>query len=106
MPMSSEYTIIVQHLLFFCKGNDKMDDASDKSNVYLKESKVKKCIYKSYDDLPLMLNAEIIKDVLGISISSAYELMRRKDFPSVRIGNRLIVPKDKLRKWIEKESDK
>lgn len=67
---------------------------------------MKKCIYKSYDDLPLMLNAEIIKDVLGISISSAYELMRRKDFPSVRIGNRLIVPKDKLRKWIEKEADK
>ena len=67
---------------------------------------MKECIYKSYDDLPLMLNAEIVKDVLGISISSAYELMRRKDFPSVRIGNRLIVPKDKLREWIEKEADK
>mgnify|MGYP002569302732 CR=1 FL=1 len=57
---------------------------------------MKECIYKSYNDLPLMLNAEIVKDVLGISISSAYELMHRKDFPSVHIGNRMIVPKDKL----------
>ena len=58
---------------------------------------MKECIYKSYDDLPLMLNADVVKDVLGISISSAYELMRKRDFPSVRIGNRLIVPKNKLR---------
>ena len=67
---------------------------------------MKECIYKIYDDLPLILNAEIMKDALDISISSAYELMRRKDFPSVRIGNRLIVPKDKLREWIEKEAGK
>lgn len=58
---------------------------------------MKECIYKSYDDLPLILNADVVKDVLGISISSAYELMRKRDFPSVRIGNRLIVPKNKLR---------
>lgn len=60
-------------------------------------STMKECIYKSYDDLPLILNADVVKDVLGISISSAYELMRKRDFPSVRIGNRLIVPKNKLR---------
>lgn len=92
--------------MFFCKGNDKIDNANNNKNIYQKESKVKECIYKSYDDLPLMLNAEIVKDVLGISISSAYELMRRKDFPSVRIGNRMIVPKDKLREWLGKEADK
>lgn len=54
-----------------------MDNTNDKGNIYQKEYKVKSSIYKSYDDLPLMLNAEIVKDVLGISISSAYELMRR-----------------------------
>lgn len=92
--------------MLFCKGDDKIDDTNNKNNIYQKEYKVKESIYKSYDDLPLMLNAEIVKDVLGISISSAYELMRRRDFPSLRIGNRLIVPKDKLREWIEKEADK
>ena len=31
--------------------------------------------YHSYDELPLFLNAELVAKVLGVSISSAYELM-------------------------------
>ncbi|MBR2886228.1 MAG: helix-turn-helix domain-containing protein [Clostridia bacterium] len=65
---------------------------------------MKESIYKSYEELPLMLNAETVKNVLGISISSAYELMHEKDFPSIKIGNRKIVPKDKFREWIDKKS--
>ena len=56
---------------------------------------------KNYDDLPLFLNAEMVAKVLGVSISSAYELMHEKDFPSVRIGKRFIVPRDDLKVWIE-----
>ena len=63
-------------------------------------------IYKNYEDLPLMLNANHVKDVLGISISSAYELMHEKGFPSLQIGNRLIVPKEKFMKWIDERSSK
>ena len=65
---------------------------------------MKESIYKSYEELPIMLNAETVKNVLGISISSAYELMHEKDFPSIKIGNRMIVPKDKFREWIDKKS--
>ena len=65
---------------------------------------MKESIYKSYDELPLMLNAETIKNVLGISLTSAYELMHEKDFPSIKIGSRIIVPKDKFRDWIDKKS--
>ena len=66
--------------------------------------KMKESVYKSYDELPLMLNAETIKNVLGISISSVYELMHEKDFPSIKIGSRIIVPKDKFCEWIDKKS--
>lgn len=62
---------------------------------------MKKSIYKSFDELPLYLNADTVAKLLGISISSAYELMREKDFPSVRIGKRLIVPKENLQAWVE-----
>ena len=41
--------------------------------------------YHSYDELPLFLNAELVAKVLGVSISSAYELMHEEVFPSVRI---------------------
>ena len=60
-----------------------------------------KAVYKSFDELPLYLNADAVAKLLGISISSAYELMREKDFPSVRIGKRLIVPKENLQAWLE-----
>ena len=56
---------------------------------------------KNYEDLPLFLNAEMVAKVLGVSISSAYELMHEKDFPSVRIGKRFIVPREDLKVWIE-----
>ena len=46
-------------------------------------------IVKSYEELPLFLNAKKLSEVLGGSISSAYELMNEKDFPSIRIGKRL-----------------
>ena len=34
--------------------------------------------YHSYDELPLFLNAELVAKVLGVSISSAYELMHEE----------------------------
>lgn len=63
----------------------------------MKESK-----YKSYDDLPLFLNAELVAQVLGIAPSGAYELMHEPEFPTLRIGNRMVVPKEKFIAWAEK----
>ena len=60
--------------------------------------------YHSYDDLPLFLNAELVSQVWGVSISSAYELMHEEAFPSVRIGSRFVVPKDKFRQWVEQQT--
>jgi predicted DNA-binding transcriptional regulator AlpA len=56
--------------------------------------------FKSYDELPLFINAETLSDVLGISKSSAYELMREEGFPSVRISSRIVVPKEAFIEWI------
>ena len=57
--------------------------------------------YHSYDELPLFLNAELLAKVLGVSISSAYELMHEKDFPTLRVGSRMVVPKEKFIEWVE-----
>lgn len=65
---------------------------------------MKESVYKSYDDLPLFLNAETIAKLLGISISSSYELMHEKYFPSLKIGSRLLVPKEKFSEWIDKKT--
>ena len=62
--------------------------------------KTKELKYRTYEELPLMLNADAVKDVLGISISSAYELMHEKDFPVLRVGSRMVVPKEKFIRWV------
>ena len=63
---------------------------------------MKESVYKTYDELPLFLNAQMVAKVLGISPSSGYELLREKDFPSLRIGNRIVVPKEDYIRWEEK----
>ena len=65
---------------------------------------MKESTYKNYDELPLFLNAATVAKVLGIAPSSSYELMHEKDFPTLRIGKRLLVPKDKLIDWIEQNT--
>lgn len=59
--------------------------------------------YHSYDDLPLFLNAELISKVLGVSLSSAYELMHDKEFPAVHVGSRIVVPKEQFQQWVEEQ---
>ncbi len=41
---------------------------------------MKESVYKSYEELPLFLNARIVAQVLGIAPSSAYELMHESNF--------------------------
>lgn len=60
------------------------------------ERRMKESIYKSYEELPLFLNAETVAKVLGVAPSTAYELMHEADFPTLKIGNRMIVPKEQF----------
>ena len=52
------------------------------------------CTYKNFDELPLMLNVVQVAAVLGISRAGADELVHS---PALKIGSRIVVPKDKLR---------
>ena len=61
---------------------------------------MKESIYKDYDELPVFLNARMVADLLGVSQSTAYELMHEKDFPALQVGSRLVVPRDKFIDWM------
>ena len=61
---------------------------------------MQKSVYKSYDELPLFLNSETVAKVLGVSPSSAYELMHEPGFPVLRVGNRMLVPKKQFIQWV------
>lgn len=59
--------------------------------------------YQSYDDLPLCMTADEVARALGLSRANAYKLMHARGFPTLRIGKRMVVPKDKLIAWIEEQ---
>ena len=61
--------------------------------------------FRSYDDLPLTLTVPEVSGVLGLSRAKAYDLVRREGFPSMRIGTRILVPRDKLIRWIDEQTE-
>ena len=60
-------------------------------------------IYTSFDQIPVVINADCLATVLGISRTKAYQLMHSDAFPTFRIGSRIVVKKDHLLAWIDKE---
>lgn len=62
--------------------------------------------YKSVEELPPFLNADQIAAFTGISRAGVYLLMHTDGFPTVFVGKRMIVERDKLLKWIEEKTAK
>ena len=60
--------------------------------------------FKDYSELPLFLNAEVVAKVLGIAPSSGYELMHEPGFPVLRVGNRMVIPKEKFIQWVDENT--
>ena len=65
---------------------------------------MKTSVCKSYDELPLFLNANLVSRVLGVSVSTAYELMHEPGFPVLRVGSRMVVPKEKFVEWVSQRT--
>ena len=60
-------------------------------------------IYTSYDELPIMLSVPQLATAWGMSRSGAYALVQSAGFPALKIGSRIVVPKDELLKWIHEQ---
>ena len=67
---------------------------------------MRKSKYNSFDELPLMLTVEDVSHVLGIGLAHAYEVAHRRDFPTITLGSRIIVPRDKFMEWIDEQAEK
>lgn len=63
-------------------------------------------MYKSFEELPGMLDMKALRDFLGISSGSVYALMHRADFPTVHVGCRMLVAKENFREWLRKNTNK
>ncbi len=60
--------------------------------------------FKNYNDLPLTLTVPEVGEVLGISRAGAYELVQSKGFPHMKVGKRILVPREKFLAWIDEQT--
>lgn len=41
---------------------------------------------------------------MGISLPKAYELVKEPDFPTIRVGTRILIPTEAYREWLLRNS--
>jgi len=54
------------------------------------------------DSMPVVLNAQDLQKILGLSKGAVYEIFKRQDFPSIRVGRRLLVSKQAFIRWLDR----
>ena len=60
--------------------------------------------YTKLDELPLVLDAKDVADILGISLTAAYRLFDRKDFPAIRTGILMkLVSREAFFDWLKQQ---
>ena len=62
--------------------------------------------FKSFDDLPLTLTVMEVAEALRISRAGAYDLVRTEGFPALKIGSRIVIPKEKFIEWMDENTGK
>lgn len=54
-----------------------------------------------WENLPPVLKANQVQELLGIGRVRVYELAHAGELPTIRLGRRLLFPRDALRRWLE-----
>lgn len=53
---------------------------------------------------PSFYSVEDVQRLLGIGRNTAYKLASEKGFPSIYVGNRIIIPTDLFQNWIAEQA--
>ena len=56
------------------------------------------------DKLPALLTIKQIQEITGLSRDLAYRLPHMRNFPAVRFGRTIRVPRDAFVRWLEKQT--
>lgn len=61
-------------------------------------------IVRSPEELPLILGASDVANILGIFRAKAYQLFHRLDFPTLKLDKRLLVRRELFFQWLDKQT--
>lgn len=55
----------------------------------------------------VVYNVPELAEILDVSLSCAYELCRKPDFPAIRVSERrIVIPVDGLKDWMQRNAGK
>lgn len=49
-----------------------------------------------------IITVKDVQKILGCGINRAYDIVKQKDFPKIKIGSRYYIPKNEFETWLEK----
>lgn len=52
----------------------------------------------------IVMTADEVRQALGIGRRQVYDLLNRSDFPSIRLGRKILVPRDAFLRWLDKQA--
>lgn len=52
----------------------------------------------------LVYTVQETAEILNIGMNKAYELIQQKQIPFVRVGRRILIPKQTLENWLDKSA--
>jgi excisionase family DNA binding protein len=55
---------------------------------------------------PAVLTVKQLSEYLNVGINVAYELSHRKNFPTLRLGRKILIPREQLNEWINNQTSK
>ena len=53
----------------------------------------------------ILLTIKDIQEIFQCGKNYAYSLTKLKGFPTIKIGKKIFIPKDKLKKWIDENTN-
>jgi excisionase family DNA binding protein len=56
------------------------------------------------EGLPAVLTMRHVRQILGVSRGKAYDLAQQPDFPVIRLGRTIRVPRAALMRWIDRQA--
>lgn len=54
-------------------------------------------------DLPTFMKVSELREYLHINNAEAYRLVKQRSFPSIKMGNKYLINKDRLPEWLAKQ---
>ena len=52
----------------------------------------------------MALSVPEVQKALGIGRNSVYNLVNRADFPKIRMGRKIIIPRDAFLRWLDQQT--